>query len=233
MSCVVLDAEALSSLARGGRHEATVRAALAAAVAERTDVLVPAAVLAECYRGSRHDHAIDACLSRQGGIGVVPTDRPLARRIGHLLASAGRGSEHHVDATVVAVCATTGGGGIALTGDVTDLAALTPPGTGIVVRGWLTADCVGGQAETPQADPARYRGFDLGGRSVPAPLRPRRAASLGGLFAITPGSAPWWRFPTTAGLSVGSFTRSPTAAVPTPDCSEGNDSRGMRAARCA
>lgn len=134
MSSLVLDAEALSSLARGGHHEATVRAALAAAVAERTDVLVPAAVLAECYRGPHHDQAIDACLSRQGGIGVVGTDRPLARRIGHLLASAGWGSEHHVDATVVAVCATAGGG-LALTGDLTDLIALTPPGTGIVVRG--------------------------------------------------------------------------------------------------
>lgn len=134
MSCLTLDAEALSSLARGGRHEATVRAALAAALAEGVDVLVPAAVLAECYRGSRYDPAIDSCLSRRGGIGVVPTDRPLARRVGHLLASADRGSEHHVDATVVATCATAGGG-VILTADAADLTALTPAGSAVTVTG--------------------------------------------------------------------------------------------------
>ncbi len=134
MSCLTLDAEPLSSLARGGRHEATVRAALAAALAEGVEVLVPAAVLSECYRGSRHDAAIDGCLSRQGGIGMVPTDRSLARRIGHLLASAGWGSEHHVDAAVVATCATAGGG-VILTVDTSDLSALTPAGSGIVVSG--------------------------------------------------------------------------------------------------
>lgn len=134
MSSLVLDAEALSSLARGGRHEATVRAALSAALAERTDVLVPAAVLSECYRGPQHDQAIDACLSREGGIGVVPTDRSLARRVGHLLASAGWGSEHHVDATVVASCVMAGGG-LILTGDITDLSTLAPAGSEIAVRG--------------------------------------------------------------------------------------------------
>lgn len=134
MSCLVLDAEALSTLARGGRHDASVRAALTAAVSERVDVLVPAAVLAECYRGPRHDPAIDACLSREGGIGVVPTDRPLARRVGHLLSAAGRGSEHHVDATVVASAAMAGGG-LILSGDVGDLEALAPPGSGVTVRG--------------------------------------------------------------------------------------------------
>lgn len=134
MSCLTLDPEALSSLARGGRHEATVRAALAAALAEGVDVLVPAAVLAECYRGSRYDAAIDSCLSRRGGIGVVPTDRPLARRVGHLLASADRGSEHHVDATVVATCATAGGG-VILTADTSDLTALTPAGSAVTVTG--------------------------------------------------------------------------------------------------
>ncbi len=134
MSCVVLDAEAMSTLARGGPHDAVVRAALSAAVSEQIDVLVPAAVLAECYRGPRHDPAIDACLSREGGIGVVPTDRSLARRVGHLLAAAARGSEHHVDATVVASAALAGGG-LILTGDVGDLEALAPPGSGIAVRG--------------------------------------------------------------------------------------------------
>lgn len=112
----------------------TVRAALVAAVAERIDVLVPAAVLAECYRGRQHDQTIDACLTREGGIGIVDTDRALARRVGHLLAAAGRGSADHVDATVVAACAIAGGG-LILTGDVDDLGALTPSGSSIVVQG--------------------------------------------------------------------------------------------------
>lgn len=134
MTSLVLDAEALSSLARGSRHEATVRAALTAALSENAEVLVPAAALSECYRGPRHDPAIDGCLSREGGIGVVSTDRSLARRVGHLLASAGWGSEHHVDATVAATCATAGGG-VILTTDTSDLAALAPAGSDIVVRG--------------------------------------------------------------------------------------------------
>lgn len=134
MTCLVLDAEAISSVARGGRHEGTVRAGLAAAVAERVDALVPAAVLSECYRGAQHDQAIDACLAREGGIDVASTDRPLARRVGHLLAAAGWGSEHHVDATVISVCAAAGGG-LVLTGDPSDLSTLAPAGSGIVVRG--------------------------------------------------------------------------------------------------
>ncbi|MGH9069370.1 MAG: hypothetical protein ACRD0J_18040 [Acidimicrobiales bacterium] len=40
-----------------------------------------------------------------------------------------------MDATVIAACSMIGGGGVALTGDVTDLAALAPTGTGVVVRG--------------------------------------------------------------------------------------------------
>jgi hypothetical protein len=134
MSCLALDAEALSRLARGGQAEAAVRAALTAALAERVDVLVPAAVLSEVYRGPRYDPIVDACLAREGGIGVVDTDRSLARRVGHILAAARRGSEHHVDATVVATCALAGGG-LILTADVGDLEALTPSGSGIAVRG--------------------------------------------------------------------------------------------------
>jgi hypothetical protein len=124
----------MSSLARGGRHEGKVRAALAAAVAEHVDVFVPAAVLSECYRGAQHDQAIDACLSREGGIDVASTDRSLARRIGHLLAAVGWSSEHHVDATVISVCAAASGG-LVLTGDLEDLTTLAPAGSGILVRG--------------------------------------------------------------------------------------------------
>jgi hypothetical protein len=75
VSALVLDAEALSALARGGPHERTVRAAVAAALAESADVAVPAAVLAELYRGGGHDQAVDACLTREGGAAVA---RPIA-----------------------------------------------------------------------------------------------------------------------------------------------------------
>ena len=134
MTALVLDAEALSSLARRGTHERTVRAALTAALAETSDVVVPAAVLADLYRGGGHDQSVDACLAREGGIAVAPTDRSLARRIGHLLASAARGSEQHVDAAVVAVCAAAGGG-MVLTGDPTDLTDLAAANPAITIHG--------------------------------------------------------------------------------------------------
>ncbi len=133
MTALILDAEALSLLARGGPHERTVRAALVAALAESADVVVPAAVLAELYRGGGHDQAVDECLAREGGIAVAPTDRTLARRIGHLLVVAGRGSADHVDAAVVAVCAAAGGG-LVLTGDATDLSVLAGGSPAITIR---------------------------------------------------------------------------------------------------
>lgn len=133
MSALVLDAQALSALARGGPHERTVRAALAAALAEAADVVVPAAVLAELYRGGGHDQAVDACLAREGGVAVAPTDRPLARRIGHLLAAAARGSADHVDAAVIAVCAAAGGG-VVLTADPKDLSVLSGGSPAIAVH---------------------------------------------------------------------------------------------------
>jgi len=134
VSALVLDAEALSALARGGPHERTVRAAVAAALAESADVAVPAAVLAELYRGGGHDQTVDACLAREGGVAVAPTDRALARGIGHLLAAAGRGSADHVDAAVVAVCAAAGGG-VVLTADPGDLAVLSGGSPAITVHG--------------------------------------------------------------------------------------------------
>jgi len=134
VTAVVLDAEALSLLARGGSGEATVRASLAAAVELGADVAVPAAVLAELYRGGAHDQAIDACLAREGGVDVVSTDRSLARRVGHLLAAAGRDSADHVDATVVAA-AIAHGGGVVVTGDPNDLEVLADGLASISIRG--------------------------------------------------------------------------------------------------
>jgi predicted nucleic acid-binding protein len=130
---LVLDAEPLSALARRGPHERTVRAALTAALVEASDVIVPAAVLSEVYRGGRYDQTIDACLAREGGIAVAPTDRSLARRIGHLLAAASRGSRDHVDASVIAVCAAAGGG-VVLTADPEDLSVLSGANPAITIR---------------------------------------------------------------------------------------------------
>jgi hypothetical protein len=68
-------------------------------------VLVPAAVLAEQYRGGSHDQVVDSFLARHPHIQIVITDRDLARKVGNLLARNALGSAHHVDATVVAVAA--------------------------------------------------------------------------------------------------------------------------------
>jgi hypothetical protein len=72
-------------------------------------------------------------LAREGGISIAPTDRSLARRIGHLLAAAQRGSQHHVDAAVVAVCAATGGG-VVRSADVKDIWALAGKSLHVSVR---------------------------------------------------------------------------------------------------
>jgi hypothetical protein len=50
------------------------------------------------------------------------------------LAAAGRGSAHHVDAAVVAVCAAAGGG-VVLTGDTTNLSVLAGGNPAITIRG--------------------------------------------------------------------------------------------------
>lgn len=136
MNVVVLDSEALSVAAR--RHpverHAVVHAALTAARNLRKPVLMPAAVLAEQYRGRGFDAAIDAFLSQNGsGIVIVPTDRDLARGVGHLLARAGGGSAHHVDATVVAVAAQAERS-VVLTGDRTDIDHIAAPLKRVAVR---------------------------------------------------------------------------------------------------
>ena len=133
---LVLDAEALSLVARTRtKATATSRAVnmLRAALVEEEEVIVPAAVLAELYRGPRYDQIIDACLNRFPAIVVVDTDRPLAREVGHVLARAGRGSADHVDASVVAVAARNAPAVIA-TADVEDITTLAAcaPGIGVL-----------------------------------------------------------------------------------------------------
>ncbi|MDR2347911.1 MAG: hypothetical protein LBD90_04695 [Bifidobacteriaceae bacterium] len=134
MKAVALDAEAVNLLAerRDRPSLRKVQAALAAAYEERSRVVVAAAALAEPYRGGGWDQRLDSVLARQRGIEVVATDRPLARVVGRLLASAGLGSEHHVDATVVAACLTVGGG-LVLTSDPDDLGRLAASAPTVVV----------------------------------------------------------------------------------------------------
>ena len=133
--CVVLDAEALTALAgRPGRRSLEVRAALRAAARLHREVVVPSVILAELYRGPRHNPLVDACLSRETGIRVRDTDRPLARIVGGVLAAAGAGSEHLADAHVIAIAVELGGG-LALTVDTEDLGRLAASYRNVMVIG--------------------------------------------------------------------------------------------------
>ena len=83
---LVLDAEALSSLARQrGPHFREVRAAIEAARRLKREVITPAVILAELYRGRGHNQIVDACMSRESFIGVRDTDREFARYVGGIL----------------------------------------------------------------------------------------------------------------------------------------------------
>jgi hypothetical protein len=132
--CVVLDAEALAALGRPGRRGLEVRAALRAAARLRREVVVPSVILAELYRGPRHNSLVDACLSRETGIRVRDTDRSLARIVGGVLAAAEAGSEHLADAHVIATAVELGGG-LALTVDVEDLSRLAASYANVMVVG--------------------------------------------------------------------------------------------------
>ncbi|HZF11156.1 MAG TPA: type II toxin-antitoxin system VapC family toxin [Thermoanaerobaculia bacterium] len=132
--CVVLDAEALAALGRPGRRGLEVRAALRAAARLRREVVVPSVILAELYRGPRHNSLVDACLARETGIRVRDTDRSLARIVGGILAAAQVGSEHLADAHVIATAVELGGG-LALTVDVADLSRLAATYGNVTVVG--------------------------------------------------------------------------------------------------
>ncbi len=125
--CVVLDAEAVSALSGGaGKRQREVRAAMTAALRLGRAVIVPTLVLAELYRGRKRSALVDACLSRETGLGVRDTDRELARLVGAVLAAARAGSALIVDAHVVA-SAVEAGGGVVLTADSGDLERLAAP----------------------------------------------------------------------------------------------------------
>ena len=134
MKSIILDSEAISLLARPAQpsRKKRVQEWIEAAKVTGAAVVVPAAVLAEQYRGGSHDQLIDACLSRYPGIEVEDTTRSLARSTGNILGKARLGSEHHVDATVIAV-AFARGGGVILTSDPGDLEKLAAGTTGITI----------------------------------------------------------------------------------------------------
>lgn len=111
---------------RRSKRQREVRAALQAAAQLRRDVIVPALVLAELYRGAAKSSLLDACLSRETGLLIRSTDRAFARLVGGVLTSARAGSELIVDAHVVAA-AVEAGGGLILTSDPRDLVRLASP----------------------------------------------------------------------------------------------------------
>jgi predicted nucleic acid-binding protein len=118
---LVLDAEALSGFARQrGQRFREVRASLEAARRLQRDVVVPAVILAELYRGPGHSQVIDACLSRESWIRVRDTDTAFARCVGAVLTAAGADSSDMADAHTVAAAVEVGGG-VILTGDEDDL----------------------------------------------------------------------------------------------------------------
>jgi predicted nucleic acid-binding protein len=125
VAVLILDSEALSSLARPRDNQARhrrVRAALRSAQLREVPVRVPSAVLVELYRGGGTDEPIDQVLGR-GFVRVVTTGVRIARVAGHLLARVGSGSELAVDALVVATAVRLGGG-LILTHDPADLEVL-------------------------------------------------------------------------------------------------------------
>jgi predicted nucleic acid-binding protein len=122
---LILDAEALNALARArerGVLAQRARAILRVAFDEGALVRVPAPVLAEVCRGGAVDAPVAQVLNARGIVVVDLTER-IARRAGALLARAGFGSAHAVDAFVVATALEFGHAVIA-TGDPNDLKRL-------------------------------------------------------------------------------------------------------------
>lgn len=132
---VGLDAEAFSALSGPDSvRKQRVRRILRVAQRLGRDVLIPAVVLAELYRGRGRNQLVDACLAREGAsLDCRDTDRMFARIVGGVLAGAGAGTEMIVDAHVVAL-AVEAGGGVVVTADAPDLARLSAPYQHIIVE---------------------------------------------------------------------------------------------------
>jgi predicted nucleic acid-binding protein len=120
---LLLDAEAISAVAHGpANRRDRVRALVTAMRARDLPVATVAAVLAEVVRGRAADAAVFAGLRRER-VEVRPVDTAVGVRAGQLLGAIRAGSEHAVDAFVVAVADLAGGAVIATT-DARDLERL-------------------------------------------------------------------------------------------------------------
>jgi predicted nucleic acid-binding protein len=124
VTAIILDTRALEVIADA---KADLQAArrmkdiLTAADRTGTPVRVPTAVLAEVYRGTPADAAVDRMLGR--GIRPVTIGQAAARQAGGLRHRDRLNSCHTVDALVIATAIRLGGG-IVATGDAADLRSL-------------------------------------------------------------------------------------------------------------
>ena len=124
MTALVLDSRALEVIAdpkadlQAGRR---MRDMLDSAVRMGIPVRVPTAVLAEAYRGTAADAAIDRVLGR--GVRAITLGQGVARQADNLRHRDRLDSCHTVDALVVATAIRLGGG-IVATGDPDELRSL-------------------------------------------------------------------------------------------------------------
>ena len=129
---LLLDSEALSALAHGpaGRRE-RVRALLTEARGRELPIATVSVVLAEVIRGRAQDAAVFGAIRRERIISRS-VDTLTAVRAGQLLGASRRGSEHAVDAFLVAVADLVGGAVIA-TVDIDDLEDLAEHAKGVKI----------------------------------------------------------------------------------------------------
>ena len=113
---LILDSGAVIALSR---HDLRARAVLAAAWEAGVEVAIPAVVVAETVRGSATDAVVNRVIK---SVGEVTAASEQTGRVAGALLGAARSSST-VDALVVA-SAIGLGGGVVLTGDPDDLAAL-------------------------------------------------------------------------------------------------------------
>jgi predicted nucleic acid-binding protein len=129
---LLLDSEAISALVHGpAERRDRVRALIAEMRKRERPIVTVAAVLAEVVRGRKVDAAVFAGLTRERVL-VRPVDSKVGVRAGRLLGAVRRGSEHAVDAFVVAV-ADIEGGAVVATVDLEDLRRLASHATHVRV----------------------------------------------------------------------------------------------------
>jgi hypothetical protein len=124
MPVLVLDTRALEVVADTGADRQAARrmqSILTSAARLGVPVRVPTAVLAEAYRGTPADAAVDRVLGH--GVRPITMGHAMARLAGRLRHRDRLNSCHTVDAFVVAAAVRLGGG-IVATGDPADLRSL-------------------------------------------------------------------------------------------------------------